>query len=381
LCLALAVSGCTAGTIGIALGIYSLSAKEGGGGAVNLAPLAASNIEVRRESGEIVAIEYDLLDDDGGALTVAFAWWVVDAPGEVFPARGRNGRRGGADVADVDGDGAQRVRVEPNNLTRFRFEWRAREDIRRRRADPDSKGVSAAKVIVRITSTEEGTGKAVLETEPFVAGNDPPEILAFRADARSGVIPLVIWIADSTSDPVTIEARVMSKPISREDTAKTFQTGPRPGVEHKLFWNSEKDFGYRRGLVSIELVPKDLEEGPRFTQEIEVDNNSEPQVQIMDVAGSSDRSFEIPIRFILRDEESNRASVILQWAAAETGFEDLPFKPSQYVSDPIFLRDLLTSAAEEFAVMRRKLHILSEAPRVFRGVLDEADLSHGAREN
>ena len=55
---------------------------------------------------------------------------------------------------------------------------------------------AVASVVLRISVAEEGRVGDSSETDPFVAGNEPPQILDIQPIDTRGVIPLQVRIAD-----------------------------------------------------------------------------------------------------------------------------------------------------------------------------------------
>jgi hypothetical protein len=147
---------------------------------------------------------------------------------------------------------------------------------------------------------------------------------------------------------------------------------PRGGKRLDFIWDVVRDLGHTRRDVQLRFVPFDgLEFGPELlTPPFPTDNNDDPQVELIPIGGASDRSFEIPIRFLLRDANEDAASVILQWAAEGEAF---PALDSLRLEDEGFLEGLLTASDEEAVECRRGLRILTPAPIRLRGRLDDVD--------
>jgi VCBS repeat protein/FG-GAP repeat protein len=366
-------SGCAAGIVGL---IFSLNANSNSGTAANNIPAQPVLDAPRRLSDGQVLLSLTVLDDDGGALDLKIEWQPLDG-GDAFLPASEFPRS-----VTIDGNAYQsqgtRIQVAPNTPQGSLFIWDARSDLHR------SLARSVSRVRLRITSGEEKGQSAPLLSDPFTAGNDPPAVLAVDPRARSGFIPIQVLLSDTTSDPVRLAAtlyfgldengeKIGARPLTLfgGPKAESFETSP-GGTPGSLLWDSVADLG--RNFVtgiSLEVVPLDTEAGAGLTfGPFTVDNNSDPVVQIMDVAGSPDRSHEFPIRFVLRDEEEQPVNVVLQWALENQPFEEISIPLAEPSADGLqAIEDILAGRDED---RRRALHILSEAPVLVRGAIDDS---------
>jgi hypothetical protein len=376
-CLAscLTFSGCYAGAAGIVLGLLSLT-KDEGADPQNKVPATPLLDPTVRANGEQVIVSYNLFDDDGGPLDVAVEWQPVDGSGKgLLPfstASEYTGPVAAPGGRTVKSDGRFGLEVAPNVPRAFLFVWSARSDLLR-----SPLGLPAAQVRMRITSHEEAGDGEPGFSDSFTAGNDPPEVLSVVPLGSSGTIPFAITIADSSADPVTLTAtfsfagETSPRPMTLVGTAAgtVFETLPGAGKLNFIFWDSGNvhDLGTQaRSDVTIEVVPRDLETGiGRTRASFAVDNNGDPVVQVLNVAGSPDRSFEVPIRFVVRDDEEDAVGVILQWAEAGKEFPALP------LDDPERLSRLLDAEDPGMDPLRNELHVLTEAPVFRRGSVEE----------
>lgn len=415
--LPLLLSGCFAGTVGAVLG--AISAADGDGdGSVNEPPAAPAIQTARRLDGDHVLLKYFLLDDEGGPLDVRVDWQPVDENGDpldgkesFFPAtRATEPVR---DLAQGEGvfvsDPTTGIDTEPNRLREAVFVWKAREDLRERINE------ELSRVRVRIVAFEGPRRSEVGLSAPLHAGNEPPEVRSVEVDpdadldpqsgAPRGIIPLRVTLSDSTADDVrlrveitvgdqcvcaTLEGDTASDSGGREcgtcGTGSLFETdeGRR---EHTIFWNSRRDLGRqatadaRIRVAAFDVL--DPDDGGDFVLPTEVDNNDNPIVTV-DISSSLDNSFEVPIRLVVQDRESEPVTVVFQWAFQDEEFPALSIEASDF-PPPVeldCLRKLLTLQNEaecfpDVAVdeVYRDLHVLSEAEFAHRGVVDNsADL-------
>lgn len=407
--LSLALSGCFAGAAGVALGLAE--ALDEDNGSVNRPPLVLG-IEPTRWNGDLVLVRYDLVDDDGGPLDVRVEWQPADLSLEYqdaseyeAPVKDQNG-------APVESHGTEKLETEPNKPRATIFVWDARRDLRSR------VGRDVARVRLRITAIEGATTGEAGVSAPFDAGNEAPVVLSVaidpdiqvdpRSGAVSGIVPLLVAVYDSTSDPVQLAssfrfhrndaARCMTLASETEPappgagapctTSRFFTTAPadQGGRTHKIFWNTFVDVGDRaRPDIKVKMIPHDLfdpHQGEGYWHPVPVDNNNDPEVEILSVAGAAaDRHFEIPIRLLVKDEDRHSVTVLLQWARQGEPFPDLspvvsslenPSMEELEAIDEILRAREAVDDDRHLVALREQLHILSEAPVVLHGTLDDS---------
>jgi len=419
LMMSLVLPGCGIVAAGLAAGIYAaLDDDEDTKPPLNRRPSAPFISRCLRRNADVVTVDYELEYEKGGAVELTFEWRGApitqsceeggdpcesgegrceDAIG-YFPIRGSNGQVGADDIVAqdfvVNNDGTQTIWLEAGKRTPFRLTWEARPDIREYLTPKDAPLariihkpptalvhnpglVSVACVCVRISVLEPDGEEAVVgESEAFTAGNDPPSVKRASAEDGGGVISLEVTLTDTSCDDADLEVEFAFPGEEYQDATimgSTRDLGTSTGgVPYKLGWISVADAPDRRGRVTLRIRARDFEEGDYAYREFEVDNNYEPQVQIVDVASSSDRSHEIPIRFIVRDQEEDPVSVILQWAFENDDFATLP---SDLEDRPGYLEQLLSDPALENE--RTRFHILSGATVPLKGVIDRVDFAGG----
>lgn len=388
---ALLLSGCFAGTAGTVLGILAATDDDGRPESDDPPQVAVIGKPIR-VTGDQVLLQYLVTNDDPGFLEVKVEWQPVTKEGEVpfTPAREHVGPVTTLEGECVEMDGAC---VESDGTRHaapgtFRFVWDARRDLR------EALGESFLRTRLRITVTEDGVGQGFQETEGFLAGNEPPQIVSVEKRGESGPVPFQIEVADSTEDPVNVYGSFQigsdgeAWPMTLSDVNPDAPWKPHP--EHgsvqtrEIVWESTVDADGRAGEeLYFTFFPRDLEEGreleegdsfPRFQGTL--DNNSDPEVLLLDNGAGPDQSFDIPLRFLVRDRERNPVAVLLQWTR---GFDDFPPLPLERLAERESLEQLVESP--EQAELRRDLRILSRAP-LFRlsGLIDAHVPPDGIRE-
>jgi VCBS repeat protein/FG-GAP repeat protein len=390
-------SGCAAGMVGLWAWI---SSSTGSQGAVNRPPAAPVIQSVTRRSGGRVTISYSLVDDDGGGLDVTCSWRPAGAGDSTPFVR--------VDLVPLPGAGP--IVVEPNLPRSFEAVWDAGAALAAAGLPP------SAQVMLQMIATEDAGSSLPGTAGPFVVGNEPPDLAVLELDPDatfdvasggvSGIVPLDIVISDSTRDRVRLTMRysefegpwrcmaISSERESRADcsTATLFDSamGEDGGQRHKVFWNSVHDVPGRFGQVKIEVIAHDELDPDAVSRKeltLAVDNNSDPFVELVAIEASIDKAYEIPIRFIARDHESNPVAVLLQWATQGAGFPDLPVESlaSPTSQELNHFQRLLTPQAKdpcegsappeecEIAEERKRLHLLTEADLTVEGPIDDSD--------
>jgi hypothetical protein len=375
-----ASSGCGAGPVGLIW--YLLSSESGDESeAANVAPARPFLQERIREGGGRVLLSYTLLDDRGGPLRLRAEYQPLAAgdSGDLSFAPASEYRRQVGETGPLS-DGLENLQVEANAPRSFRFVWDARADLLR---SPLKRPV--ARVRIRLTALEGSVESDPLLSEDFVAGNEAPRVLYLEPRSESGVVPLAVRVADSTSDPVELEVAWCIgncpaggpgfSPASLIRPGGSFESAPEEegGREAVLFWDTRRDLGeIASSEVHLLISPRDADEGDPFEGVLSIDNNTEPVVQLLDPVLSTDRSFEVPLTFIARDAEGHPVSVVLQWASGSEPFPELPIPESLTRADVEELQALLSSDDPAQVERRAQFHVLSGAPRVLRGTLDGA---------
>ncbi len=409
-CTFLGACGCYAGAVGIGLGVAA-GTGGGGGGRANDPPRAKVAVAERLAGGK-VRVGFSVSDDDAGFIDVAVEW----QPEEQGLLRdpGRKGEWLPAHPASEEGiERGARLPVEANASREFDYLWTAKPDLQSV-LEKDGVPVTEAAVFVRITprqgrrigqsSVEEDRreGRSVVS---YRVGNSLPEVRSISADPLNripadlkilkGPILLAVNLWDSMDDAVTLEGFYRAGPAGekrkmklRLDRGVTGSEGD--GQENLLVWESETELDLEPGLagrasdeVHVEFRAKDEMEdqfGPAMELgPVVVDNNLSPTVEFPEQKGPTDKSFQIPIRFVLKDEDApdpggqlNKVSVILQWAAAEEDFKDLPLGGTVVrQADLSRLEGLLGEKGDPGD--RLDARILSAAAVKLRGILDVPD--------
>jgi hypothetical protein len=376
---ALSLCGCYAAAVGVVLGATSGSS---GGGGKNAPPVVPAIEAPVRIDGDLVRVKYVLLDDDGGPVDVDVSWrpeggdtFFPATPGPL-EARSRSG-------VVYTSHPTVGLPTPSNGSLDAAFHWRAREDLKK-----ELVGKPVARVQVRIQAREQGIAADPAETAPvsapFWAGNEAASVqcvepvTCIEARADTGVIPLRIKIADSSGDPVELSGtfRVGLDGPPRPMTILGLEEGSRletstEGIERDIFWDSAADLpGLASEAIHLELLAGDGLDPPgrpeRPAGPFRVDNNDDPFVQLIGLAGSADRSFEIPIRFVVQDGEESPVSVVLQWSFGSEPFPELP------TSDPSLLRAIVSGLTADARDLRRDLRIATPARVTHRGTVAAA---------
>ena len=248
-------------------------------------------------------------------------------------------------LAADDSGPIQDREARPGVMTFF---WNARQDLVHRIQKP----VSLARL--RVRAAEEGHYTDSLSDsfiEPFIAGNEPPEILSIRVEDTRDAIPISVTMKDSTGDRVTLEAfyaiggKGSTPTMVEELKGKVFTTlMDGGGIDYPSFWDTRAD-GQTKDLTSdeivLEIVPFDMERGKGLAVKAALENNSPPAVEVIHIAASSDRSFHIPIRYIASNEEKDPVAVVLQWSA-----ENQPSYPELNNDDRLNIEALAARGAK-----------------------------------
>ncbi len=398
-CLLLCIPGCYAGVAVLVVGL--IAASSGGGSSSNRPPETPVIGSTERVDGGRILVRYVLVDDDGGPIDVSIDWLPADGPQAWRPAAEYGGEVRDGQGMSVSSEGTMGISLDPNEPRELAFIWDARRDLR------ESIGSDYGSVRLKIRSREgeqssEGSG----ETEPFVAGNEPPVVEEITGKTEgAGPFNLTVLISDSTSDSVTLKGffrvgrtRGPESQISFTDgTDLAFLSRPKSegGRKLDLQWESDKDLpGQVLSEVFIRLEINDAYDpkanGPPNSGDggscpcefgaISLDNNIDPTLEFLAVTQPRDGSFGAPnrIRYVLRDDEKHPLSVILQWALAGESFPPLTNLDGELIAgtpspaELEFLRNVLTNSEEPFVRKRSELHILSEAPVWLRGRLDDS---------
>ncbi|MEW6745053.1 MAG: VCBS repeat-containing protein [Planctomycetota bacterium] len=206
----------------------------------------------------------------------------------------------------------------------------------------------------------------VVDTEP-----NTPELV--------GVVPLTVTLSDTTSDLVDLFVRYRKK--GERDAKPATILGPTTdlitwpySVLWVFFWDTDIDLGGFDGEVFLNIKVEEkrgdcsLSTTWRSAPPLRIDNNLEPEGLL---AGGTERVAEsngnVPVFFLIYDDESDPASAILQWAEQGEEFpslDDLLKNPP----DAEELTDLLTNPDRQGE--RLAYHILTPAALPVTGQVD-----------
>lgn len=300
----LLASGCYAAAVGTALGIAA--ANKGEGSASRNDPPVISFIEVpSRVNGDFVHVEYSVLDDRDGTVRVAIEWqdmtagdpepdedrpYFVATPGPLA-ARSLQGE-------DFQAEDATAINTSRGDPRQAAFIWSARDDLQARL------GRQVNRVRLRMRAFSNGQEGRPSLSRTFWAGNEIPRIgcvdatTCIRAVATSGVIPLELSLSDSSGDRVRVHGKFRvrdgeEKPIHLLGLDVDAATdAPASGAAKTIFWDSVTDFpGQASEEVYLSITPEDdldvsgSGSGAQLFGPFSVDNNSDPVVRLVDVAG------------------------------------------------------------------------------------------------
>jgi hypothetical protein len=398
--LALLSSGCYAGLAALVFGFLEVS--DSGPEAGNSPPLV-SGIELRnaRRPPEPATIVFVLTDIESDPTSVEIEYSSRTGRGPVLLARGEGGLEGLATSAS----GVRHAR-------RWDYERQLGSELR-----------EDVSVSVRIA------GGPAAASEPLLLGNDPPRIEersieVLGEEPVAGIVGVRFEVADSSEDLVSVLVEYSAgggdwtpaTPAGRDlggcrtcmetaaaggETPSSQESPPlevalcpscfaitevksrRSGLALQFFWDVVADLGHVHDEVELRFTPHDgVAWGcPARSREFRVDNNSDPEVEILPLA--SDRSFEVPIRFVLRDRQldPDPVTVLLQWTLAREPFPELLDRRGELISigapsreQLAFLRELAGGGGAEtdaeIAALRRAFRLLSEVPPVVRGTID-----------
>jgi hypothetical protein len=375
-------SGCYAGLAGLVVGI--IEASGGAGESTNQPPLQPVILGARRLDRSHVLVEYSLANDNAGPLAVEVKWQAIEGAGAppplttLAPAKEVPDAVPGPDGGSWKSDGTEDLAVDANVAKTFRFVWEARSDLAG--ALP---GQTVALARIEITAFEGSLESKTGASDLFWAGNKPPEVSCSGPtlcvpESATGFLPIDVRLSDSTADLVLLEADfhdpcagTSGKIEFRGVPAGRQLTSSAGGEDYTFFWDTGADVPGLCEGVTIEITPRDeFERGDTLTLgPLRVDNNRDPLVQLVGVAGSPDQAFAIPIRFVVTDEEKDPVSVILQWAREGEDFPSMVDLLPRLERDPSFLRDFLLSPEDSFQRLRKDLHLLSEAQLLSTGLV------------
>ncbi|MBI4605625.1 MAG: VCBS repeat-containing protein [Planctomycetes bacterium] len=382
--LPLLVSGCYAGAAGIVAGILSISGPDSGRGSRPAVTFLA--VEGSRKSP--ATIVFELTDAQSDKVDVELLYTELGVARSIATLEGERSLLG----LETLPDGKRHQR---------RWEFAGQ------------RGAAYHKEVT-VTVRIRGSGSTRDVLVPL--GNDPPVVasashqIAAGADAVVGIAQVEVLTSDSSGDRVSflVERRItgqddwdLATPAGKS-LAACLECLQQPGRGHEdcsecfairdaqleaagmpllFFWDVVRDLGRRRLDVQLRFTPWDgvdwglpVESAP-FT----VDNNGDPQVTLVSAGSLSDRAFEIPVRFRVRDDEGSPVAVILQWAPENEDFPELPRPGSpgtagdKHILSRGYLQRLLEGDAQADVAERRRLQVLSEAAFTYEGTLDEAD--------
>jgi hypothetical protein len=376
------LAGCYAGAAAI---IFGASGDSGGGGAKRENDPPAIQLGLPERIGGVVRLPFILENDNDAVVEAFFGWKRAGSGDDEFTA------------INGDPERFETSRGQPHALS---FEWDAAAALL---SDPRVQRATAiVNVKVRLVEVE---GKERESTwDAFWAGNEKPVIESLVVDgfpdrdapplaALSGLVALQARLADSSCDQVSLSGEFWigdgstRLPMTLKQNVgllrETCDASGRPLNESAfLFWDTLEDFkklgdgtsNQAFDDVRVEITPRDVqgEEGdPKALDYAEsssefalaVDNNSDPVVQIVNFPGALDRSFVVPIRFLVQDEERQTLGALFQWTRQGEEFPD---------KDGAFLEELepivkLSGAARSAALIayiaanRQSLRLLSEA--------------------
>jgi VCBS repeat protein len=354
--------GCAAGAIGIVLAL--LSSNQGSGPAPSPPVTSVLDAPVRI-SGDVVSVRYLVVGGRAGTVELRAEWKPVDSGGN-----------GTTDYLPADGESTPVIIAGANQSVQAEFRWNARADLQGKLG----RQVSWARLRLR-TVDAEGRESDPVETAPFVAGNEPPQVMSVelvQPIGRDQDVPVDVTVADSTSDRVDLQFRIHEGAEVR-DASGSFSTesglplrgltSTPEGKASRLIWRSSADFpGRLSSEVRLEAIPRDLEDGRSLTMPatFTVDNNVPPEVVILEISSSLDKSFVIPVRFLVSDAEEQPVSVILQWAVLGDRFPEIPGE----LLTPDGARELLAGGNAELAL---SLHILTPAQVLGSGSIETSE--------
>ncbi|MAB79942.1 MAG: hypothetical protein CMJ89_11375, partial [Planctomycetes bacterium] len=223
----------------------------------------------------------------------------------------------------------------------------------------------------RLTIRMEVVGGISPDPVPAEVGNDAPVVSDVGldppdSDEYGGNVGLTFYVSDSAGDPLDVTAEFttdnvnwdLMRPAGNTPSQPTLDPNvfdelpSQPVAEQKSFsWDSVSDLaGQEIKGVGVRITAKDgFVEGVHTVTlgGVRIDNN-EPPFTVLDagafVNGIKDRG-NIPIRFTVRDDESDEVQLAIQWRAGEQAYPLVLDSNEQPVDltelSPVELRDLL----------------------------------------
>ncbi|MBI4601957.1 MAG: VCBS repeat-containing protein [Planctomycetes bacterium] len=373
LCLSAVLPGCYAGTAGVVLGV--LSSSRGGDGNT---PPVVSDLQVSGLRTSPAAISFVLHDAESDPVDAQISFTAADASGSPFLV--------GPDPS------LKRLAASPRG-TRHEKLW----DFTSQVGGGFKEGLSVS------VSIAGGSSSSIALAG---LGNDPPRIERVApptGDETVGLADVALVVRDSSGDlaSIAVEYRAvgddswrLAAPVrdpmvdcrgclpgdslarhpgdlARCPSCFAFREvkALKTGTPLIFVWDAVRDLGRTELEVELRVTPFDgvAFGDPAVSPLFRLDNNDPPTIEILDVAGP-DRSFEVPVSYVVRDEEGDRVNVVLQWALENQEFPP----PPAGIEDPDFLLELARSEEARFVELRGRHHLLSEAPLVLEGVLDDS---------
>ncbi|MEM7233244.1 MAG: hypothetical protein AAF517_13795, partial [Planctomycetota bacterium] len=212
-------------------------------------------------------------------------------------------------------------------------------------------------------------------SDSFVVGNSSPSLELQPSSDEEGEITLVFSAGDAEGDPLrdlTLSYQLPGSPeeqsILLERPLPTPTPAPREATVYSRQWDSttvSTPTGRRdvQGVI-VRLRAKDafgLSVGSEIT--IDLRNNRAPEVRLTGSIREIDDSFEIPVPFVVFDEDPddrNSVDAVLQYVDPTT--DEFPELPPEF-DDPEFRRTLLSSKTPEAATERSRLRVATPSVR------------------
>jgi hypothetical protein len=246
--------------------------------------------EIMEEVGGEIAVEYDILDDEGDTLNLVCEF-SVDA-GETWAP---------ATVTGADG-------ITPSSY-KDRVLWSSRTD---------TLGVDTTAAQFRITPVDNDEGRADETANFHLDNNDLPTIAIFETPGeQSGPIEISYRIEDPEGDAVTLTPEYYDPDRAEwrvATVAGMTSDIPASGYAGHLVWDSTVDMlGYDVADAKFRVTPADNDvgeasEGPP----IYVDNNSIPGVLLTDF--TTEQSGDVTVNYTLTDLERDTLSVAAEYS-------------------------------------------------------------------
>jgi hypothetical protein len=246
--------------------------------------------------------------------------------------------------------GSELTRDIPNDVE-VTFHWDVKANL----------GDDSALVRIVITPIEDGRKGKKEASLPFRAGNTPAELRELEVSSNREVLRVGFTLVDKEEDRVRVEPGLFDVEVEVEDGGyeplplgyverRDFPGAPEPGAQGSFRFNitalasdpalaasplralGEPGFF---GSISVRVKARDFAGEDWSTEEVRsfpLDNNSEPEVEILSLGAADPANRVFPIRCRAFDPELNTADLIVEVDLGDgAGFRtanELPLPPS-----------------------------------------------------